>query len=676
MQIKAVDVGTLQASSITGKGWKLEGVNVAVNGLNQQKPQFNMSATKLMLPKPFNDLRLANIRCHDFSWNHDEIRCNQGKASVLSAYWQSPMATFSFHLSRNSNIFKLVDAHIGGAHLSAVLVNDGQRWQAQFTANNISNDLIDKLFQVNINPPKPTKINQDQAKQGSLNVKGLLSGHLEQLQIIDVNAEVIDLTDQSQDGKVATEKLHLSTHLVGKLARKSQWLWHSESKLMSGSLYVDPVYLDVGTQPITLNANGVLHAPSRLIDVQQFHYHHPNAGTLTGKATGFYQDGIHFNKADVTLTSNTLQDLLMSYINPYFAESPFAGMSVAGETNANFNIIQNKLVDTSIQLNHLDVLDEGKRLSVKDGMARLNWSADSALVKSSELSWQELGIKGLPLAETKLRFISQGNYFRLADKVRLAFFDGSINVAKFSWQGKSGDEPDVSFAGVVDGVNLEKLSAALGWVPLSGNISGNIPGVDYHNKTLALDGELIANVFGGIIKINHLNSSGLLTDFPQVTGDIEFENLDLEQLTQKFEFGNITGRLSGYVNKLALENWKPVTFFAWLSTPEDDDSSHTISQKAVKNIASIGGGSASDLFSRGFLSFFETFRYDQIGFGCYLHDGVCQLMGLEPTGEGYYLIKGGLLPRIDMVGYNARVNWDVLVERLKRVAAPDKVIVE
>ena len=125
-----------------------------------------------------------------------------------------------------------------------------------------------------------------------------------------------------------------------------------------------------------------------------------------------------------------------------------------------------------------------------------------------------------------------------------------------------------------------------------------------------------------------------------------------------------------------MENWKPVTFYAWLGTPDDDDSSHRISQRAVNNIASIGGGGASDLLSRSFLGMFETFRYDKIGVGCYLHEGVCQMMGLEATGQGYYLIKGGWLPRIDVLGYNARVNWDVLVERLGRVASPEQAVIQ
>ena len=191
-----------------------------------------------------------------------------------------------------------------------------------------------------------------------------------------------------------------------------------------------------------------------------------------------------------------------------------------------------------------------------------------------------------------------------------------------------------------------------------------------------MGGELIVKVFDGEIKISNLAGSGLFTDFPKLQGDLDIDNLDLDQLTGKFKFGGITGRLSGYVRQLSMENWRPLKFFAWLGTPENDDSRHRISQKAVQNIANIGGGGAADLLSKSFLRFFETFGYDKLGLGCYLHDGVCQLMGVEATESGYAIITGGGLPRINVIGYNPRVDWNVLMERLQRISTSDEVIVE
>lgn len=668
--VNALDAALLDVGSIAGKGWKLEGVTLAVSDLNQKKTQLSLSATKLTLPKPFNDLTLVNIHCNDFTWDHDELHCNQGRASVRSAYWQSPTTNFSFHLSPKKNTFKLEDTRLAGSRISIEAEIQGQIWQGKVSAKHISNNLIDKIFQSN-----PPKLKQAQSKQGNLNLNGIISGRQKAVQEFSFTAEIEGLTDQTADGKVAAEKLNLLTHLEGKKS-KGDWYWQSASKMIGGALYIDPVYLEAGSQPIVLNAQGVWNSHTRRADIQSFTYQHPEVGVLSGSGAAYYRDGLKIDNADVALRSDTLQGLLAVYINPFFADSPFAGVSVTGDVEADFSFIQQILTDTSIHFSKLNVKDEAGRLAINEGRGLINWSDDPTLTKRSELAWQQLTIKDLPLESARLQFASQGNQIRLAEKIKLPFLNGSMAVDKFSWQGKKQDEPDVSFAGSLDNVSLEQLSKALDWTPLSGNISGQIPGVDYHDKTLSLDGELLIKVFDGTVKVNNLASSGLFTDLPKVYGDVEIENLDLDQLTQKFEFGNISGRMSGFVKKLVLENWHPVTFYAWLGTPDDDGSSHSISQKAVKNIASIGGGGATDLLSRSFLGFFETFGYDKIGVGCYLHEGVCQMMGLEADGQGYYLIKGGGLPRIDVLGYNTRVNWDVLVERLGRVASPDKAIIQ
>ena len=670
LPVKAVDTGALDVAVISGEGWRLEGVKLALINLKQKKPQFKMSATTLSLPKPFADVSLANIHCADFTWNKEELHCKSGKVSVKSKYWQSPSSEFSFHLGPKQNTFTLTDARIAGSRLSLVIDSQGNKWHSKLEAKQLSNDLLAMLL-ANDMP----KGNQKQAKPAVISLTGALSGSGGNLEAFDLRADISRLTDQTQDGKIAAEKLKLRTHFIGK-KNKVDWHWQGESEMTAGALFVDPVYLEITQRPISLKAQGLWISKTKIADVHSFTYLHPEAGRLTGSGSVYYHDKLMLDKANLALQSNTLQSLLATYASPFFTESPFTGMTVTGDLQGNFTFVNQALTSTTVNLSKLKINDESKRLGLNDGFGSLNWSSDPLEIKQSELSWRELTAKGLPLAAAKLKFTSQANSFKLTDKIKIPFFDGQIAVDKFSWQGKQGDEPNVSFAGAVDDVSLEALSKAMGWTPLLGKVSGQVPGVDYHNKTLSLDAELVVNVFDGVLRIKNLAASGLFTQFPKVSADIAIDKLDLDQLTRKFEFGNITGRMSGYVNKLVLENWRPVTFFAWLGTPEGDDSSHRISQKAVKNIASIGGGAATDLLSRSFLGFFETFGYDKIGVGCYLHKGVCQMMGLEATEQGYYLIKGGGLPRIDVLGYNPQVNWDVLVERLGRVAAPDKVIVQ
>jgi len=107
-------------------------------------------------------------------------------------------------------------------------------------------------------------------------------------------------------------------------------------------------------------------------------------------------------------------------------------------------------------------------------------------------------------------------------------------------------------------------------------------------------------------------------------------------------------------------------------TPVDDKSQHRISQRAVENLASVGGGGAAAVLSTGFLQFFEVFAYDRIGLRCLLRNGVCAMSGTGaakagPQGRGYYIVKGRGVPRIDVVGYRDTVSWPRLMQQLTAI---------
>jgi hypothetical protein len=117
-----------------------------------------------------------------------------------------------------------------------------------------------------------------------------------------------------------------------------------------------------------------------------------------------------------------------------------------------------------------------------------------------------------------------------------------------------------------------------------------------------------------------------------------------------------------------------VRFDAVLQTPEDDRSRHRISQRAVDNLSSLGG--LGGALSSSMLRFFEEFGYDRLGFRCRLRGAVCELDGVAPAPGGYYLVKGGGLPRIDVIGHVRRVDWAELVKRLQRAMAAPAPVVE
>jgi hypothetical protein len=540
-----------------------------------------------------------------------------------------------------------------------------KHWQLDVDAKNVNGKQLKSYF-----PKLPL-----QFKSGKANAKLMASGVASDVQQVKLSSDLIEVTVQNKNGEFATEKLSLNSQLAGQNDH-GLWQWQTHSSINKGALYVDPVYLEVATKPVVIDAKGQWNAKNKRVIVENINYQHPDAAVLTGTGVISYARKIQLEKADLDVTSLGLQNLFSVYIKPYFDPATVEGVSLEGNVNAHFDVVQQILRGATVNFDKLTVKDTGHRLRVKEGSGLVNWSSKPFPIQLSHLAWQSMSLFNLPIGPAQVELSAWANNFRLSQSARLPFLGGTITANQLSWYAKPQEEPDIAFTGKIDNVSLEKLSKVMNWTPLSGKISGHIPGVSYRDKTLRLGGELSVNVFDGTIKLTNLASVGLFSDYPVVYSDFVLDNLDLDQITRKFSFGNITGRLSGSVKQLTLENWHPTHFFAWLGTPDNDDSRHRISQKAVQNIASIGGGGAADILSRSFLSLFDTFGYDKIGVGCYLNKGVCQMMGVETTPQGYYLIRGGGLPRIDVMGYNPQVDWAVLVERLGRISTTEEVIVK
>ena len=222
------------------------------------------------------------------------------------------------------------------------------------------------------------------------------------------------------------------------------------------------------------------------------------------------------------------------------------------------------------------------------------------------------------------------------------------------------------------------LSRAFGWPEFQGTLEGSIPGLQLRQGVVTLDGALEARVFDGRVAVSELSLREPLGKYPRMFANIGVENLDLELVTRTFEFGTITGRLSGYISDLETFDWMPEAFDAFLFTPPEDRSRRRISQRAVTNLSSIGGGSGGSVaavLQGGLLQFFDTFGYDRLGLSCRLANDVCIMGGVLPApGGGYYIVKGKGLPRIDVIGSQTRVAWTTLVRQLGTMMESEIVV--
>jgi hypothetical protein len=214
---------------------------------------------------------------------------------------------------------------------------------------------------------------------------------------------------------------------------------------------------------------------------------------------------------------------------------------------------------------------------------------------------------------------------------------------------------------------MPKITQAFGRPEFAGTLSGRIPRIEFRDKLLTFGGDLEARVFDGTIVGRNIRLQDPLGRWPRLFADIELRKLDLGLLTRTFEIGSITGRIEGEIKGLELFAWTPVAFDGYLRTPEGDRGRHRISARAVGNLSNIGGGGGGvgAALQTGVFKMFDEYDYAKLGLRCRLENDVCLMSGVEPAGEGYYILKGRGLPRINIIGNAGRVNWPQLLSQVQ-----------
>ncbi len=665
--VLALEKFSVNLDQIASHDWRLIGVRLSISELLQNPQQFSLAVKQLKLPEPFADFQFLDIQCQHFSWHNQNIQCQSGRASLKSKLISAEEFDFSFFISQQKSQFRLQNLKLAKGRLSLSAYEQNGKWLVKAKLHNLSLNQLYPYF-------ARDKHLIDEISGGRLSTDLIIKGDKNGFSSFQSSHQIKGLSLQAKRGQWVTEQAGITGWLKAEL-KKQQWHWKNSVNIHRGEYYFDPVYLDINNNNIEINAQGVVLENGKT-RVNQGQYSHQGIITLDFSGLLSHQAEFVFDQAIISAKIAELNAFSELYLAPFAQQTAFEGIHLQGNLDFTVQLLNSQLILVDTQLEELSLKDDMQRFSIDNARGKVNWFRDREQAIPSQLSWDSLKLRAIPIEAGRLDFLFINKQLSLLQKSEISLLDGILKINRFEWLKTKADQPEVYFEGGISDLSLEKLSKAFDWTVLSGSISGNIPGVSYQNKTLKLDGELKAQLFDGEIRINKLSSSGLLTDFSKFSLEMEVDNLDLHQITQKFQMGGIEGRVSGFIKNLYLENWQPVTFYAWLGTPDNDDSRHRISQKAVENIASIGGGGAADVISKGFLRFFDTFSYDRLGFGCYLYQGVCQLMGVEASEQGYYIVKGGGIPRIDIIGYNPRVDWEVLMTRLSRIASTDKIVIE
>jgi hypothetical protein len=365
-----------------------------------------------------------------------------------------------------------------------------------------------------------------------------------------------------------------------------------------------------------------------------------------------------------------------TYMRPWLTESALGNLQTSGRASGGLTLQDGVFHGLKLDLQGLSLEDREGLFGLENLLARLRWS-DSGAAELSEVKWTGGHVYRVDLGPARVAAEFGNGYVHLQEATQLPVLDGALQIDTFDLVYGGGEPLRWQVDGLMAPVSMKLLTQALGWPEFSGKLSGIIPNVRYEAGNLKVGGVLLVRVFDGEVTLRNLQLEQPFGVVPRLRVDAQAVNIDLETLTRTFSFGKIEGTLDGRIDGLQMESWRPVAFDAEFATPEGDKSRHRISQKAVDNISNIGGGGVGGALSRSFLRFFEDFPYDRLGIRCRLENGVCAMGGVEPAENGYYLVKGRFIPpRLDVIGYADRVNWNSLVSQIAAVTVEQEAVVQ
>jgi hypothetical protein len=364
------------------------------------------------------------------------------------------------------------------------------------------------------------------------------------------------------------------------------------------------------------------------------------------------------------------------YLEPLAAAWSLDGLEVTGTASWQGSFSAAGVESGDLAFSDLSVVDTRRERFALTGLQASLRPGDYAV--DSLLSWRGLLLGRINLGAGAAVLDPEPGAFALLKPLSLSVLGGALSLEhiKYVLPGSPAEQSGGSrfeMKARIDDVDMEQLTAAFGWPTFSGRLSGELPGARLADGVLSVDGGIDIDVFGGHVTISELEAERLFGVLPSLQADIAMKGLDLERLTETFEFGHISGRVDGFVNGLRMLDWQPVAFDAWLGTPAGQDRSNKISRKAVNNLTQIGGGGAAAALSGPLLRVFSSFSYRRLGLGCRLQNHVCEVRGIGEDGDSVLLMEGAGIPKITVRAWNRNVDWPQMVANLAAVSGGEGV---
>lgn len=465
------------------------------------------------------------------------------------------------------------------------------------------------------------------------------------------------------DGMIASEGLSARMQLDASIGDAASRLV-LQGALHGGELLASSLYVALPKQPVRVAVIAERSGKQgwRLHGIR---WDDPGALHLEGEVQ--LDPAFNPQRATLAVASTSLRDTATRYLSAPIAMAGLDGLLLNGGLRASLDWAEQGTRTVSVALDEVNAIAADGRFALADVSGEVAWAREGDTAPGT-LRWGGAAIYGLGFGAGSASLQSKDGEIALLAPVAVPLLGGRFQLSHFALAPRQRDQGARIRLGMrLDDLDLGKLSQRLGWPPFTGTVGGTLNDAQYADNRLTFKGGITIAMFDGQVRINDMVMERPFGVAPMLAADIVYDQLDLQPLTAAFGFGEITGRLDGKVSNLRLLDWAPVQFEADFHSSPGYKGEKKISQRAVRDLTSVGGGGIAASLQNSMLRMFSNFSYAKLGLKCTLRQNVCHMDGVGSAGQGYTIVDGSGLPHITVVGFSRRVDWPVLVARLKAV---------
>jgi hypothetical protein len=672
---RAIESITIDTAQIEGLGLDARGVSLRL-GAGQGAPSAELAIEELTLPEPIGRVRGLRAHCDALRIAGGSYECTGGTLRFAPAGGrQSTMPPPGNVIELQGRVrfdgtaraldldVDVIDA--GGAPLTARATLASGRWTLDLNASRYAVTSLAGWLGTLVD------LTGAEAPAGTIALEAHAEGGAE-IESLRVRAALNTVTISAFGERLAAQALDGGVDVDAK-RRGDGFATDIALRATAGQVYADPWFVDAAAHPFSISGAGDLAPALQRLTLSELEVDQP--GVLVGTGGAVIEPGA-VRSLVLDLDEARLPGAYDIYLQPLLIGTVLDELDTQGGATGRIEIVEGMPVAVDVELADVHAEDRAGRFGAYGVSGPVRWAANAPSAQVSDLRYAGAAIYGIPFDAGRMRIESARGALRILDTpLRLSLLDGALSIHTLALRGLGSDDVEADFDAVLEPVDVARLTSALGWVPFSGTLSGRLPTLRYAGGVVTLGGALEAEIFGGHMSLDGLRIEQPLGVLPSMRADVRMRDIDLERLTSTFSFGHMTGKLHVDILGIELLDWQAERFDARIWTPEDDDSRHRISQRAVKSIASIGGGATAELSTR-IVRIFDEFNYDRIDLRCVMRDQVCAMDGIATKGAGYYILRGRGLPRLDVVGFERTVSWPALSQAVWSAARSGDVVIQ